>query len=156
MVASVRRRRTAVVEVPEVPQPPEGVGGGGRRLAGDVPLAERRRPRHLRPAPAPSAAPDHLGAGGDGDAARRRGVGLLAVAVVVGRRSAGAAVHLHVLPEARGVGVGLVAAGDAAVVRLVGGVDVGVLLPVRGVREATITAFVLALERFLAWKRGRR
>ena len=48
--------------------------------------------------------------------------------------------------------VGLVTAPDGAVVRLVGGVDVHVLLPVAGVGEPPVAARNLALEGFLAWK----
>lgn len=93
----------------------------------------------------------HLRTGGDRDAARRRGVRLLAVAVVVRRRPPRAAVHLHVLPEAGGVGVGLVATRYPTVVGLVGGVDVRVFLSVRRVGESPVTAFVLALEGFFSW-----
>ena len=46
--------------------------------------------------------------------------------------------------------VGLVTAPDGAVVRLVGGVDVHVLLPVAGVGEPPVTARNLTLEGFLA------
>lgn len=66
-----------------------------------------------------------------------------------GRR--GLAVHLHVLPQRAGVRVGLVAAADFAVVRLVAGVDVGVLLPVAAVGEFSVAAVELALERFLSF-----
>lgn len=132
-----------MVDVPEGRQAPQ-VGRRRRRLARDVPLAEGRAPGHLGRV--------QVRAGRHGDAARRRGVRLLAVAVVVGRRPARAPVHLHVLPEGGGVGVGLVAPRHPAVVGLVGGVDVRVLLPVRGVGEAPVAALVLALERFLAWK----
>ena len=47
------------------------------------------------------------------------------------------------------MGVGLVAAPDSAVVRLVRGVDMHVLLPVARVGEPSVTARNLALERFL-------
>lgn len=109
-----------MVHTPEVPQAPQGVRGG-RRLTRHVPLAERRRARHLGP---------DLGTSSHRDAARRRRIGVLAVAIVVRGRPAGTAVHLHVLSEARGVGVGLVATGYAAVVGFVGRVDVGVLLAI--------------------------
>lgn len=92
---SIRGRRSAMVEVPKVPQAPQRVRRR-RRLARNVPLTQRRRARHLGA---------HLGAGCHGDAARRRRVRLFAVAVVVRRRPPRAAVHLHVLPEGRGVGV---------------------------------------------------
>ena len=55
------------------------------------------------------------------------------------------------LPEGGGVGVGLVAPSYPAGVRLVGGVDMHVLLPVARVGEPSVTAFYLALERFLTW-----
>ena len=55
-------------------------------------------------------------------------------------------VSFEVLPQGGRVGVGLVAASGGAVVRLVGGVDVHVLLPVAGVGEAPITAVDLALK----------
>ena len=57
--------------------------------------------------------------------------------------------HLEMLPEAGGVGVGLVTASDLAVVRLVRGVHMGVLLPVARVCKPPITSIKLALERFL-------
>ena len=132
-----------MVQISEVSQPAQGVGRDrGRRLARHVPLAQRRAAGQL--------GPGDLGTSGHGDAPGRGGVGLFAVAVVVGRRPARAAVHLHVLPQRRRVGVGFVAAGDAAVVGLVGGVHVRVLLPVRGVGEAPVAALVLALEGFFA------
>ena len=61
-----------------------------------------------------------------------------------------AAVRLDVLAQRRRVRVGLVAAGVAAVVRLVGRVHVRVLLAVRAVGEATLAADELASERLLA------
>lgn len=67
-----------------------------------------------------------------------------------GRR--GLAVHFHVLPQRARVRVGLVAAAHFAVVRLVAGVDVGVLLPVAAVGEFSVAAVKLALERFLPLK----
>lgn len=72
---------------------------------------------------------------------------------VSGRGRWGLAVHLHVLPQRARVCVGLVTASDFAVVRLVAGVDVRVLLPVAAVGEFSVTAFKLALERFLSWKK---
>ena len=63
------------------------------------------------------------------------------------------AVDLEMLPQRGGVGVGLVTAPDTAVVRLVGGVDVHVLLPVAGVGEPPVAALNLALERFLTLKK---
>ena len=59
-------------------------------------------------------------------------------------------VNLLMFPERGGVSVGLVTAPDGAVVRLVGGVDVHVLLPVAGVGEPPVTARNLTLEGFLA------
>ena len=50
------------------------------------------------------------------------------------------------------MGVGLVAAARGAVVRLVGGVDVHVLLSVAGVGEPSVAAVDLALERLLPLK----
>lgn len=121
---------------------------GRRGLARHIPLAQARGPRHLGRL--------HVRTGRHRYAARRRGVGLLAVAVVVGRRPARAAVHLHVLTQGRGVGVGLVAARHAAVVGLVRRVDVGVLLPVRGVGEPPVAPFVFALERLLTWNNDKK
>ena len=60
------------------------------------------------------------------------------------------AVNLEMLPQRGGMSVGLVTAPDTAVVRLVGGVDVHVLLPVAGVGEPPVTARNLTLEGFLA------
>ena len=61
--------------------------------------------------------------------------------------------NFEMFPEGGGVGVGLVAATDPAVVRLVGGVDMHVLLPVARVGEPSVTAFYLALEWFLTWNK---
>ena len=55
-------------------------------------------------------------------------------------------VSFEMLSQGGRVGVGLVAASGGAVVRLVGGVDVHVLLPVAGVGETPITAVDLALK----------
>ena len=55
-------------------------------------------------------------------------------------------VDLLVLPETGGVGVGLVAAPDVAVVRLVRGVHVHVLLAVARVGESSVASFNLALK----------
>ena len=52
-------------------------------------------------------------------------------------------------PERGGVGVGLVAAPDSAVVGLVSGVNMHVFLPVARVGEPPVTAGNLALEGFL-------
>lgn len=52
------------------------------------------------------------------------------------------------LPQGTGMGVGLVAAGYATVVRLVGGMHVRMLFPVRRIREPSITAFVFTFEGF--------
>ena len=54
------------------------------------------------------------------------------------------------LPEAGGVGVGLVAAPGTAVVRLVSGVDVHVLLTIAGVGKPPVAPWHLALKRLLA------
>lgn len=51
------------------------------------------------------------------------------------------------------MGVGLVAAGNSTIVRLVGRVDVTVLLAIAAVREPPLAAGVFALERFLSWKK---
>ena len=48
------------------------------------------------------------------------------------------------------MGVGLVAAGDSAVVRLVRRVDVAVLLAIAAVGEPSVARRVLALERLLS------
>ena len=64
--------------------------------------------------------------------------------------------YLHMLAQRAGMGVGLVAAGDSTIVRLVGRVDVTVLLAIAAVREPPLAAGVLALERFLAWKKRRQ
>ena len=61
--------------------------------------------------------------------------------------------NFEMFPEGGGVGVGLVAAPDPAVVGLVGGVDMHVLLPVARVGEPAVTAFYLALEWFLTWNK---
>lgn len=71
------------------------------------------------------------------------------VADVGGGGRRGLAVHLHVFAQRARVRVGLVAAAHLAVVRLVAGVDVGVLLPVAAVGEFSVTAVELALERLL-------
>lgn len=60
--------------------------------------------------------------------------------------------YLHVLPEGTGMSVRLVAARYPTVVRLVRSVYVRVLFPVRTVGEPTVASFVLAFERFLAYK----
>lgn len=72
------------------------------------------------------------------------------VADVGGRGRRGLAVHFHVLPQRARVRVGFVTAADLAVVRLVAGVDVGVLLPVAAVGEFSVAAVELALERLLS------
>lgn len=109
-----------MVHAPKVPEPSQRVRRW-RRLTRHVPLAERSAVRHLG---------THLRTRRHGDAARRGRVGVVAVAVEARGRLAGAPVALHVFPETRGVGVGLVAAGDAAVVRFVRCVHVRVLLAV--------------------------
>ena len=62
-------------------------------------------------------------------------------------------VNLLMFPQRGGMSVGLVAAPDSAVVRLVSGVDMHVLLPVAGVGEPSVTALYLALEWFLTWNK---
>ena len=92
------------------------------------------------------------GAGaGDGGAVRERGRGGAGgVLALVSKEPLGLlAVDLEVFPEGGGMCVGLVAASDPAVVRLVGGVHVHVLLPVAGVGEPPVAALDLALKRFL-------
>ena len=54
------------------------------------------------------------------------------------------------LPEAGGVGVGLVAAPHSAVVRLVRGVNVHVLLTITRVGKSAITTLHLALKRLFS------
>ena len=57
------------------------------------------------------------------------------------------------LPEAGGVGIGLVTAAHSAVVRLVCGVDVHVLLAIAGVGESSIATLHLTLKRLFSWNR---
>jgi len=80
--------------------------------------------------------PERVGGGGDvaGGGGGRRGL----------------AVDFHVLPQGAWVRVGLVTAPHLAVVRLVAGVDVGVLLPVAAVGKFSVTAVKLTLEGFLS------
>lgn len=47
--------------------------------------------------------------------------------------------------------VALIAAIDAAIVGLIGRVNVRMLLAVRGVGESSIAALVFAFERFFTW-----
>lgn len=56
---------------------------------------------------------------------------------------------LHVLAQGAGMRVGLVAAADLAVVRLVAGVDVGVLLSVAAVGELPVAAVEFAFKGLL-------
>ena len=58
--------------------------------------------------------------------------------------------HLHVLPEGRGMGVALVAAAHFAVVRFVAGVNVRMFLAIRRIGESSIAAFEFALEGFFS------
>ena len=60
------------------------------------------------------------------------------------------AVHLEMLPQAGGVGVGLVTAPHSAVVRLVRGVNVHVLLTITRVGKSAITTLHLALKRLFS------
>ena len=93
-----------------------------------------------------------LGGGRGGGAGGRGAAAHILVTVVHGQRLL--AVDLEVLPQAGGVGVGLVAATHSAGVGLVRGVDVHVLLPVAGVGEPPVAAVNLALEGLLACDRG--
>ena len=61
--------------------------------------------------------------------------------------------HLEMLPEAGGVGVGLVTTPHSAIVRLVCGVDVHVLLTVARVGKSAITTLHLAFKRLFSWNR---
>jgi len=63
--------------------------------------------------------------------------------------------HFDVFAQRRRVRVGLVAAVNATIERLVGRVNVGVLLPVGTVGETTVTAGELTHERLLAYTRQR-
>ena len=56
------------------------------------------------------------------------------------------------LPEAGGVGVGLVTAPHPTRVRLVCGVDMHVLLAVAGVGESSVASFYLTFKRLLTWE----
>ena len=60
------------------------------------------------------------------------------------------AVDLEMLPERGGVGVGLVTAPDSAVVRLVGGVDVHVLLTIARVGKSSVASLYLAFKRLFS------
>ena len=57
--------------------------------------------------------------------------------------------HLHVFPEAGGVGVRLVASPDFAVVRFVRRVHMTMLLAITRVGESTVTPIKLTLEGLL-------
>lgn len=59
--------------------------------------------------------------------------------------------HFHVLSKRRRMRIGLVAAVYATIVRLVRRVHMHVLLSVRAVREPSLAAVKLALERFLTF-----
>lgn len=77
--------------------------------------------------------------------------------VIVGGGGRGRlAVHLHVLPQRTRVRVGLVAAAHLAVVRLVAGVDVGVLFPVAAVGEASVASVKLTFEGLLTCEQGHK
>ena len=58
--------------------------------------------------------------------------------------------HLEMLPQAGGVGVGLVTAPHSAVVRFVCGVHVHVLLTIARVGKSAITTLHLALKRLFS------
>ena len=73
--------------------------------------------------------------------------GIVAVEPVHGKSLL--AMDLEMFPERGGVGVGLVAAPDVAVVGLVSCVDMHVFLTVTGVGESSVTPRHLALERLL-------
>ena len=89
------------------------------------------------------------GAGGAVGVERRGGGALRVIALVAKETYSLLPVDLEMFPQGGGVGVGLVAPADPAVVGLVGGVDMHVLLPVARVGEPAVTAFYLALEWFL-------
>lgn len=86
------------------------------------------------------------------------GTGHVAVLAVrrMGRRPTVDPVHLHVLPEGRWVGVGLITAIYSTVVWFIRGVHVRMLFPVGTVGESPITAIELAFEWFFACKQQKR
>ena len=61
--------------------------------------------------------------------------------------------HLEMLPEAGGVGVGLVTTPHSAVVRFVRGVDMHVLLAIAGVGESSVATLHLTFKRLFSWNR---
>ena len=71
----------------------------------------------------------------------------------IGRVEPSNMTYFHMLAQRARVGIGLITAGNSTIVRLVGRVDVTVLLAVAAVREPPLAARVFALERFLAWKK---
>ena len=134
----------------------------GPRAHSVVPSVAEVRLRHLGAASVPRHGPGLASEAGVGPglllavAGAGAAGGLLAVTVLAVPDAAPhrlLPVHLHVLPQAGGVGVGLVAAPDLAVVRLVRGVHVGVLLSVAGVSKPPVTPIKLALEWFLTWNK---
>jgi len=133
-----------------------GVRAAGPRAVAHVPLAQVGRPggrrgfREQRRGGAARGLPARVRRGGHHER-RRRGRRFVARA---GRR--GLAVHLHVFPQRAGVRVGLVAAPHLAVVRLVAGVDVGVLLAVAAVGEPSVAPVKLTFEGLLACVSGRK
>lgn len=58
--------------------------------------------------------------------------------------------HLHVLAQGRWMRIRLIATMHTAVVRFVGSVYVGMLLPIRRVRKSPVAARVFAFERLFA------
>ena len=58
-------------------------------------------------------------------------------------------IYLHMLPEAGGVGVRLVASPDFTVVWFVGRVHMTMLLAITRVGESTVAAFKVAFKRLL-------
>lgn len=96
--------------VPEVAQAPQRIRRRSRWLTGDIPVTYRGRTGHLR---------THLRASSYGNASSRRRVRFFSVAVIMRGRSSGTPVDLHMFPQARRVGVGLVATCHPAVVGLV-------------------------------------
>ena len=163
-----------------------GQRSDGKRIAAVVvvidaaPAAENRRVRRqrgVRPSSSSSSSTEWPGGGADGrSGGERRGCGRwrrigsgggvkggvvtsgfalddVVVELVFGKDLA---VDLHVLPEGRRVRVGLVAAAHFAVVRLVGSVDVRMLLAIGRVGEAAIASVEFTFERFFSWRRRKR
>ena len=60
--------------------------------------------------------------------------------------------NLEMLPQAGGVGVGLVAAANSTSVGLVRCVDMHVLLTIAGVGKSPVASLHLAFKRLLTWE----